>query len=39
MKSKKVVVIDLAELNPNFDRDHTTAILAARIIDAVVEGL
>lgn len=39
MKSKKVVAVDLAELNPNFDRDHTTAILAARIIDAVVEGL
>lgn len=30
--SEKVISMDVAELNPNFDIDHTTAKLAARLI-------
>ena len=38
MKSQKVIAVDIAELNPNYDRDHCTARLAARIVDAIVGG-
>ena len=34
--SKKVVSLDIAELNPYLDRDNLTAVLAAKIIDFVV---
>lgn len=36
LESKKVVALDVAEMNPNFDRDRSTAQLAARIIDSFV---
>ena len=32
----KVIACDIAELNPRFDRDYTTAILAARLVDQMV---
>ncbi|RLD42017.1 MAG: hypothetical protein DRI86_12410 [Bacteroidetes bacterium] len=34
--SKKVISLDIAELNPSLDRDNLTAVLAAKIIDFVV---
>ena len=37
MNSQKVVAVDIAELNPKYDRDHCTASLAARIVYAVVK--
>ena len=39
MQTQKVVAVDIAELNPRYDRDQCTAKLAARIVDAVVGGL
>ncbi len=39
MQTQKVVAVDIAELNPQYDHDQCTAILAARIVDAVVGGL
>ena len=39
MQTQKVVAVDIAELNPRYDRDQSTAVLAARIADAVVGGL
>ena len=36
LESKKVVALDVAEMNPVFDRDRSTAQLAARIIDSFV---
>ncbi len=36
LHSKKVISCDLAEMNPRFDRDNTTASLAARLIDYIV---
>ena len=39
MASKKVVSCDLAELNPTFDQDQSTARLAAIIIDQIVRWL
>ena len=36
LNSEKVVALDIAELNPKYDRDHQTAILASRLIDFVV---
>ena len=39
MQTQKVVAVDIAELNPRYDRDQSTAVLAARIVDAVVGGL
>jgi formiminoglutamase len=38
LESKKVVSLDVAELNPVFDKDIITATLAARIIDYVVQN-
>jgi formiminoglutamase len=35
-QTQKIVAMDLAELNPKFDRDDTTARLAAHLLDAVV---
>lgn len=37
LETKKVVSCDLAELNPDYDRDNATANLAARIVDFIVE--
>ena len=34
----RVVAVDFAELNPEFDRDHATANLVARWVDTVVEA-
>lgn len=34
--SKKVVACDVVEMNPTYDRDNTTANLAARIVDFLV---
>ena len=39
MQTQKVVAVDIAELNPRYDRDQCTAKLAAQIVAAVVEGL
>jgi len=39
MQTQKVVAVDIAELNPRYDRDQSTAVLAARVVDAVVGGL
>ena len=39
MKSQKVIAVDIAELNPTYDRDDCTARLAARIVDAIVGGV
>ena len=36
LQSKKVIALDVAELNPKFDNDHATAKLTARIIDYFV---
>ncbi|MFH4968623.1 formimidoylglutamase [Gaetbulibacter sp. M240] len=36
LSSEKVMALDIAELNPKYDRDHQTAILASRLIDFVV---
>ena len=36
LNSKKIISCDLAEMNPRFDRDNTTANLAARLIDYIV---
>ncbi|WP_299669837.1 formimidoylglutamase [uncultured Polaribacter sp.] len=35
-ESKKVISCDIAELNPDFDVDHITANLAARLVDFIV---
>jgi formiminoglutamase len=32
-ETNKVISCDIAELNPLFDRDGTTALLAARLVD------
>ncbi len=37
-KSNKVISCDLAEMNPKFDQDSTTANLAARLIDCICEN-
>jgi len=37
--SSKVVSLDIAEMNPQFDRDGVTARLAARLVDEVVRCL
>ena len=39
MQTQKVVAVDIAELNPRYDRDQSTAVLAARIVEAVVGGV
>ena len=39
LESKKVVALDVAEMNPTFDRDRSTAQLAARIIDSFVMNI
>ncbi|MEZ5023698.1 MAG: formimidoylglutamase [Chitinophagales bacterium] len=36
LQSKKVISIDIAELNPTFDRDGQTANLASKIVDYTV---
>jgi formiminoglutamase len=36
-QSKKVISCDIAELNPDFDRDDSTASLAARLVDYMVQ--
>ncbi|MEZ5002797.1 MAG: formimidoylglutamase [Chitinophagales bacterium] len=36
LKSKKVISIDIAELNPTYDRDGQTANLASKIVDFAV---
>jgi formiminoglutamase len=36
MKSGKIITCDIAEMNPEYDRDGSTAVLAARIIDYAV---
>jgi formiminoglutamase len=38
-ESKKVIALDIAELNPSFDTDKLTANLAARIVDFLVMKL
>lgn len=35
LDTKKVISCDIAELNPTYDRDNTTATLAARIVDYI----
>lgn len=37
-KSKKVISVDIAELNPDFDIDNSTASLAARLVDFIVHN-
>ena len=37
--SKKVISLDIAELNPIYDRDNATANLAARLVDYVVSQI
>lgn len=39
LASRKVISLDIAELNPQFDGDKLTATLAARIVDFVVRHL
>jgi formiminoglutamase len=39
IKSNKVISIDIAELNPEYDADEKTADLAARLIDFIVNKL
>ena len=39
LSSKKVISCDIAEMNPNFDQDNSTANLAARLIDHIVGRL
>ena len=39
MQTQKVVAVDIAELNPRYDRDQYTAVLAAQIVEAVVGGM
>jgi formiminoglutamase len=36
-ESKKVISCDIAELNPDFDVDESTADLAARLVDYIVQ--
>lgn len=36
LNTKKVISLDIAELNPSLDRDNQTANLAAKIIDFIV---
>ncbi|GAA4279798.1 formimidoylglutamase [Gaetbulibacter aestuarii] len=36
LNSEKVIALDIAELNPKYDRDGQTAILASRLVDFVV---
>ena len=36
-QSKKVISCDIAELNPNFDADESTASLTARLVDYIVQ--
>lgn len=38
LDSNKVVACDLAELNPELDRDNSTANLAARLIESIVRS-
>jgi formiminoglutamase len=37
-KSKKVISCDIAELNPDFDIDDSTANLGARLVDCIVQN-
>jgi formiminoglutamase len=37
--SKKLIAMDLVELNPKFDNDQSTAKLAARLVDYLVRNL
>ncbi|PIQ49915.1 MAG: formimidoylglutamase [Cytophagales bacterium CG12_big_fil_rev_8_21_14_0_65_40_12] len=39
MQSKKVISIDLAEMNPVYDQDHATARLAARLVHFIADLL
>lgn len=39
LKSKKVISCDIAELNPNFDIDQNTALLAARLVDYIAQNI
>ena len=39
LKSKKVVSCDIAELNPDFDIDENTALLAARLLDYIAQNI
>lgn len=39
LDSKKMVSMDIVELNPSFDLDQRTAKLAARLIEFLVKGL
>jgi formiminoglutamase len=36
LKSKKVIACDIAELNPEYDKDNSTAQLAAKLVDYIV---
>jgi len=36
LSENKTLIVDVAELNPDFDRDHQTAKLAARIIQQLI---
>ena len=38
LKTKKVIACDIAELNPEFDKDNTTATLAARLVDFIAKN-
>ncbi len=38
LASKKLVLADIAELNPKYDRDHCTARIAARLATRMVAG-
>ncbi len=38
LSSKKVIALDIAEMNPKYDRDHQTAKLAASLIHYIVHS-
>lgn len=36
LQSKKLIAVDIAELNPEFDRDNQTALLAAALVHKII---
>lgn len=39
LESKKLIGVDLAEMNPKYDRDNQTAKLAASLLFSIIHGL
>ena len=39
LMSKKLISCDIAELNPDFDIDNKTSVLAARLLDHIIQNL